>query len=109
MDVIYDHERFSRYQDRLADLLVETIHGSLVEAGLVDPRLLSRATYTAAFNVAALIDGCTNTSEGAEPFTPFLAFKVPGTEAALHGEGSWMHERLDEDAIDAMCGLPATS
>jgi hypothetical protein len=106
MEATYDHERFSKYQDRLVDLLVETIYGSLVESGIADPKLLSRATQATAFGVSALIDGCTNTSINDDQFTPFLTFKVPDTEAALHGKGSWMHECLDEDAIDAMCGLP---
>jgi hypothetical protein len=107
MDVTYDHERFSKYQDRLVDLLLKTIYGSLVESGIADPQLLSSATHATAFGIAALIDGCTNTSIDDDQFTPFLTFKVPDMEAALHGEGSWMHECLDEDAIDAMCGLPA--
>lgn len=106
MDVIYDHARFSRYQDRLVELLVETVHGSLVEAGITCPELLSSATRMTVFGVAALIDGCTNTSIGDDQFTPFLTFKVPEMAAAIHGKGSWMHERLDEDAIDAICGVP---
>jgi hypothetical protein len=68
---------FSKYQDRLVDLLLETIYGSLVESGIADPQLLSSATHATAFGVAALIDGCTNTSIDDDQFTPFLTFKVP--------------------------------
>ena len=103
MKVVYDHEKFAALQDQMVDAISAAIHSNLVEAGMTDPQTLSAATYNITSDISAIIDSCISD----QAFLPYLTFKDPeATDTIIHGKGSWLHERLDEDAIDSLCGVP---
>ncbi len=102
MRVVYDHDKFAILQDKMVDAIASAVHSGLVEAGVSDPKILSAATLNVMWGVSTIIDSCISGQE----FLPYLTFKDTDTARTLvHGKGSWLHERLDEDAIDVMCGV----
>ena len=102
MNLVYDHKKFADLQDQLVDAIASAIKSNLVEAGMMDPDTLSAATYNITSDISAIIDSCISDQE----FHPYLTFKDPDVaDTIVHGKGSWLHERLDEDAINAMCGV----
>ena len=102
MNLVYDHTKFSDLQDKLVDAIASAIHSNLVDAGMTDPETLSAATYNITSDVSAVIDSCISD----QAFSPYLTFKDPDqADTIIHGKGSWLHERLDEDSINAMCGV----
>ena len=106
MELSYDHKQFGDLQNRLVDAIAAAIHSNLVEAGITDPKTLSAATYNITSDVAAIVDSCSTEQD----FFPFLTFRAEKSgDVFVHGKGSWMHECLDEDAIDSLCGLSAES
>ena len=102
MELVYEHARFAQLQDQLVDEMVATIHRTLVEHRILDPRRLSDLTYDLASRIGVIFDDCPTD----QPFHPFLGFSGERRgERIVHGQGAWIHECLDVDAIDALCGV----
>lgn len=101
MHLVYDHSRFAALQDSLVDALAEAIRANLAGSGMTDPRLLSETTFNILQDISVIIDSVPTQ----QAFLPFLAFRDGRKgDALIHGQGSWLHESIDADAIDALCG-----
>lgn len=107
MQLVYDREKFVALQDLLVDSIAEAIRANLIGSGITDPRLLSEITVNTLRDIAVIIDSVP-TQQGFLPFLTFLDERRGN--ALVHNDGfSWLHERIDEDAIDALCGFSAES
>jgi hypothetical protein len=102
MELLYDHARYAQLQDELVNEMVAEIHRTLVEHRILDPRLLSELTYDLASRIGVIFDDCPTD----QAFHPLLVFRNERRgKQIVHGKGTWIHECLDVDAIDALCGV----
>lgn len=121
MKISNDNEQYDELQILLIEEIVTTLREGLRGAGVSDPRVLSDATSTLAFSIAAILDGTHElTVDGVEvvPVVTFARERDGDELIAPEGGASWMHDyvpgllspvaeadRDDDDEFDESIGL----
>lgn len=107
MNLVKDFTKYEALQNRMLDEILVTIRDGLVNAGVKEAQALSDATWNLAFDIACIVDGSRNMELDGAPVVPVLTFATEQKYSALIHEqgGSWLHESIDQDAVEGLCGL----
>jgi hypothetical protein len=107
MNLLKDSAKYEALQNRMLDEILVTIRDGLINAGLKDAQALSEATWNLAFDIACIVDGSRNMKVDGVAVLPVLTFATEQKYSTLIHEqgGSWLHESIDQDAVEGLCGL----
>lgn len=90
MELIFDADRYDRYQEVLAREIAERVKIKLREAGM-DGEQLAETTASVTFSIVNVIDDMSAIEDEGADVRPYLAFRT-GDEELLHcGENSCLN------------------